>query len=71
MTFGFNLVVAEAGPGVEERLWSEIERASRSDAVAAYVAHMCIRQLDWQIRHHPQSVELWLDQAKHVRQLLA
>lgn len=70
VTLVFNLVVAEVDPGVERRLWNEIESSGEADAVAAYVAHMSIRQLDWQIRHHPASVDLWVEKARHVRRQL-
>lgn len=70
VTFVFNLAAADAEPDVERRVWRLIKQIGRPEAVEAYAAHMSIRMVDWQIRHHPEAIEFWVDRANTVRDLV-
>jgi len=52
VTFSFGFTHARAALGAEERLWRRVEEMASVDRLAAYVAHMSLRRLDWAIRHH-------------------
>lgn len=48
-------------------LWSEALDCSGHGALAVYLAHMIVRQVDWSIRHHgPESAAYWMTTAKKI-----
>jgi aminoglycoside phosphotransferase (APT) family kinase protein len=58
VTFCFGFTHARvAGPELEERVWARASTLGGADALAAYVAHMALRRLDWSIRFHPDEVD--------------
>jgi len=71
VTFAYCLPVAETEDGVSTRLWDHVLSVGQSDAVAAYIAHMALRRLDWVIRHHPEEVPIWLDEAERRLAMVA
>jgi thiamine kinase-like enzyme len=52
VTFAFGLPVAARDATVDSRLREYLLRNTDSRALAAYVAHMALRRIDWTIRHH-------------------
>lgn len=62
VTFCFGMTHAQPESGVENRVWERASELASADALAAYVAHMSLRRVDWSIRHHPDEVD-------HVLQL--
>jgi hypothetical protein len=56
VTFCFGMTHATGEPGVFERVWERAVEITTPDALAAYVAHMALRRLDWTIRHHPDEL---------------
>jgi Phosphotransferase enzyme family len=63
VTFCFGMTHAVAASGVEERVWTSAMRLAGPQALAAYVAHMALRRVDWTIRHHPEEADLVLGHA--------
>jgi aminoglycoside phosphotransferase (APT) family kinase protein len=58
VTFCFGFTHARVTrAGLEHRVWERACALAGPDALAAYVAHMALRRLDWSIRHHPDEVE--------------
>jgi fructosamine-3-kinase len=52
---------------VRDAFWREVLDYSGHGAVAVYLAHMIIRQVDWAIRHHDSaSVARWMTTAKEI-----
>lgn len=70
VTFCFGLTHAVPADGVEERLWRQAGQLASREALAAYVAHMSLRRVDWSIRHHPDEaarvLEFAVDYARRV-----
>jgi aminoglycoside phosphotransferase (APT) family kinase protein len=57
VTFSFGFTHAHAMTRTEERVWRRAVELASLDRLAAYVAHMSLRRLDWTIRHHPGDVD--------------
>jgi aminoglycoside phosphotransferase (APT) family kinase protein len=57
VTFCFGFTHAIADRGAENRVWDRARELGDADSLAAYVAHMALRRLDWTIRHHPSEVD--------------
>jgi len=57
VTFCFGFTHARAEPGVEGAIWKRASELGTPDSLAAYVAHMSLRRLDWTIRHHPEELK--------------
>jgi Phosphotransferase enzyme family len=54
-------------PEVRDALWRETLNCSGRGALAVYLAHMIVRQVDWSIRHHDSvSVARWMTTAKEI-----
>jgi len=54
-------------PEVREPLWRETLNCSGRGALAVYLAHMIVRQVDWSIRHHDSlSVARWMTTANEI-----
>jgi aminoglycoside phosphotransferase (APT) family kinase protein len=52
---------------VRDPLWREVLDCSGHGALAVYLAHMIIRQVDWAIRHHDSaSVARWMTTGKEI-----
>jgi Phosphotransferase enzyme family len=52
---------------VRDPLWRETLDCSGRGALAVYLAHMIVRQVDWSIRHHDSaSVMRWMTTAKEI-----
>lgn len=52
---------------VREPLWREVLERSGHGALAVYLAHMIVRQVDWSIRHHhPASTAYWMTTAEEI-----
>jgi aminoglycoside phosphotransferase (APT) family kinase protein len=50
-----------------EALWPALLERTNRGAVAVYLAHMIVRQLDWSMRHHDTvSVERYIDGAREI-----
>jgi hypothetical protein len=48
---------AIAAAGADTRAWDEAAQLASAEALAAYVAHMALRRVDWSIRHHPDEAD--------------
>jgi thiamine kinase-like enzyme len=59
VTLAFGLAAASCQEPVRERVWDQAA-AWAGDNLAAYVAHMTLRRLDWTIRFHAEDVAFWL-----------
>jgi Phosphotransferase enzyme family len=57
VTFCFGMSHANAEPGVFDPVWRRAAELTTPDALAAYVAHMALRRLDWTVRNHPDELE--------------
>jgi fructosamine-3-kinase len=52
---------------LRDPLWREVLDYSGHSALATYLAHMIVRQVDWSIRHHhPASTAYWMTTAEKV-----
>jgi hypothetical protein len=60
VTFAHNLEVTGMA-ALAEPLWLEVETALEPAVLRAYVTHMVLRLVDWQIRHEPSDVTNQLD----------
>lgn len=57
---------------VRDPLWREVLDYSGHGALAVYLAHMIVRQVDWSIRHHEAAVApYWMTTAKEILRDLA
>jgi Phosphotransferase enzyme family len=52
VTFCFGLSHGDGPDGVADSLWVRAEELTRREVLAAYVAHMALRRVDWTLRHH-------------------
>lgn len=67
VTFGFGLYAAQRDPDLDTQLWRRVRELRRPDVVRVYAAHMALRLVDWQIRHHgPDEVALWMDASERL-----
>src|SRR6266508_1691205 len=57
VTFCFGMTDAIPADGVATRVWDHASQLASTEALAAYVAHMALRRVDWSIRHHPDEVD--------------
>jgi hypothetical protein len=71
VTFCFGVTHARAAAGVEEQVWRQASELAEPDRLAAYVAHMSLRRVDWSIRHHPGEVDDLLELVARYRQAVA
>ena len=61
VTFAYDL------DGHDQPVWDVVEASGIEPRVLrAYVAHLALRFVDWQIRHHPEDVPRQLDRAERV-----
>lgn len=52
---------------MRDPLWREVLDCSGHGALAVYLAHMIVRQVDWSIRHHDSaSVARWMTTGKEI-----
>ncbi len=52
---------------LRERLWRRAHEIASGGAIALYLAHMIVRQVDWSLRHHPPEVgERYIGLARRV-----
>lgn len=57
-------------PAVRERLRTLISESVPPDRLREYQAHLCLRQVDWMIRHHgPSEVDFWLGVADGLSEI--
>jgi aminoglycoside phosphotransferase (APT) family kinase protein len=61
VTFAYDL------DGHDQPVWDVVEACGIEPRVLrAYIAHLALRFVDWQIRHHPEDVPRQLDRAERV-----
>jgi aminoglycoside phosphotransferase (APT) family kinase protein len=54
-------------PELRRRLWRESLERAAPDALAVYLAHLILRQVDWSIRHHDRdTVDYFIIRARDV-----
>jgi hypothetical protein len=67
VTLAFGLEVADCARDAVERVWAAAFELRGRETVAAYVAHMALRQVDWSIRHRtPADVDAWLERSERA-----
>lgn len=61
-----------ADPGQSERLWRILRAGTDPSWLRVYLAHLCLRQIDWSIRFHDAAaVDRYLARARAVLRQLA
>jgi hypothetical protein len=61
------LFYCHGDPEARDLLWQRLREIASDHAIAIYLAHMIVRQVDWSLRRHPPEVgERYLDLARGV-----
>ena len=63
VTYAYCLPVAEVSQWATSKVWETIERLGTPLSIAAYVAHMAVRIVDWSLRFHPELADMWIRHA--------
>lgn len=63
ITYAYCLPVAEVSEWAESKVWEAIERLGTPVSIAAYLAHMAVRIVDWSLRFHRTLSDMWIRHA--------